>query len=322
MARLNKNIEVPGFQLQSDPKIYVTAISGRWLLERTTPSWRIDNPEIGFQRMVRESRARTIALSVLDQQRTFPNAIILATDKPSLDTQDSRIIIPFYIKFLVVDGQHRLYAQKYSECEATYACLIHTGLSEIEMARLFLEINDNQKRVPSSLRWDLVRLVRPADDEEAIETAELIYSLATEEESPLFQRIDLTGEQSEIQLKQGSIAPELRSILKKGPFYGLSYEQKYQIILQFFIAARERDKNSWGSADSSFYKARILRVLLRLLPEMIRKSKKSPMDLTFRNYLPFLKRIDESSLNTEMIRAAQGSAGMKAIYKQLYDQMF
>ncbi len=62
----NNGVEVPGFQLQDSPRIYVAAIPGRWLLERTTPSWRIDNPEIGFQRIVRERRAREIALAVLD----------------------------------------------------------------------------------------------------------------------------------------------------------------------------------------------------------------------------------------------------------------
>ena len=206
-------LEVPGFQLQEQPQIYVAAISGRWLLERCTPVWRIQDPELGFQRIVRESRARELALAVLDQHRVFPNAIVLATDRTGLALDNGRARIPSDIRLLVVDGQHRLWAQKYSEFTADYACIIHTCLSEVEMARLFLEINDNQRRVPSSLRWDLVRLVRPDDDPAAIAAAEMVYLLATERESPLFQRIDLTGEQSELLLKQGSLAPELRRLL-------------------------------------------------------------------------------------------------------------
>lgn len=319
----NKAIEVPGFQLQDSPRIYVSAISGGWLLEHTTPSWRIDDPEQGFQRVVREARAREIALAVLDQQRTFPNAIVLATDRIQLDVKDTTLLIPSDIKFLVVDGQHRLWAQKFSYHDALYSCIIHTGLSEVEMARLFLEINDNQKRVPSSLRWDLVRLVRPEDDPEAIAASEMVFLLATEEQSPLYQRIDLTGEQFEIQLKQGSLAPELKPLFtKRSPLFGFSFDQQYQIITQYLVAIREIDRDRWGKADSPFYRARVLRALLRLLPEMLRNIDSDSTTLMYHHFLPFLKRIDETSLNPDIIRAAQGSAGMKALYDQLHAQVF
>ena len=204
-----------GFQLQDNPSIICAMLPGDWLLRHTTPSWRIKDPHLGFQRMVRSERARQIALAVLDQHRTFPNAIVLATDVSTIEVDSGHITVPEDIRFLIVDGQHRLWAQRFSEFHAPYACLIHTGLSIEEMANLFLEINDNQKRVPSSLRWDLVRLVRPDHDPEGIAAAELVYLLATEQESPFFQRIDLTGEQSELQIKQGSLAPEFKILLSR-----------------------------------------------------------------------------------------------------------
>lgn len=316
-------ISVKGFKLQEAPTIYVTAIPGRWLLDRTTPSWRIDDPEKGFQRVVKEERAREIALAVLDQRRTFPNAIILATDTPGFQINGSDIQIPLGVRFLVVDGQHRLWAQNFSSFDAEYACLIHMGLSEINMARLFLEINDNQKRVPSSLRWDLVRLVRPDDDPYAIASVDIVYSLTTEDDSPLFQRIDLTGEQSEILLKQGSLAPEIKRLLTaRSPLYKLSFEQQYRIIMQYFISIRELDRDNWGTPNSSFYKARVLRALLRLLPDLIREIKKPPETISYLDFLPYIEKIDVNSLDTEVIRAAQGSAGMKAIYDQMKNQIF
>jgi len=317
-----KTISVKGFKLQEAPPIYVTSISGRWLLERTTPSWRIKDPEKGFQRVVREERARGIALAVLDQGRTFPNAIVLATDAAEFQV-NGLVQIPYSIRFLVVDGQHRLWAQKYSSYDAEYACLIHMGLSEIEMARLFLEINDNQKRVPSSLRWDLVRLVRPDGDPFAIASVDIVLSLTSEEDSPLFQRIDLTGEQSEILLKQGSLAPEIKRILTaRSPLYKLSFEQQYRIIMQYLISIRELDRDNWGTQNSSFYKARVLRALLRLLPDLIREMKKSPETISYNDFLPYIEKIDVKSLDTDVIRAAQGSAGMKAIYDQMKNQIF
>jgi len=313
-------IEVSGFRLQERPPVYVAAISGPWLLEHCTPVWRIKDPVLGFQRVVRETRAREIALAVLDQQRVFPNAIVLATDRSELEVGNGTARIPSDIRLLVVDGQHRLWAQRFSEFSAEYACVIHTCLSEVEMARLFLEINDTQKRVPSSLRWDLVRLVRPDDDPAAIGAAEMVYLLATEKESPLFQRVDLTGEQSEIELKQGSLAPEIRRLLTaRAPLSEYSFEQQYEIVTQYFLAIRELDRERWGTRDSSFYKARVLRALLRLLGDI---TKVPPVaGLTVQGFLPLLQRIDVASLRPDAIRAMQASAGVKAIYDQIKGQV-
>jgi DGQHR domain-containing protein len=251
----------------------------------------------------------------------FPNAIVLATDRGAFELGNGTLQVPSTIKLLVVDGQHRLWAQKFSEFPASYACIIHTGLSEIDMARLFLEINDNQKRVPSSLRWDLVRLVRPEDDPVTVAAADMVYQLATDEESPLFQRIDLTGEQSEIQLKQGSIAPELRKLLgKRSPLGKYSFEQQYAVLAQYFFAIKEVDREGWRSGESSFLEARVLRALLRLLSDI---AKGRTVDqLTAPSFLPFLSKIDAASLKPELIRAVQASAGVKAIYDQIKGQVF
>jgi len=62
----------------------------------------------GFQRIVNENRARQIARTVIDQERTFPNAITLASDIKKLEFADCALSLPEASKFLVVDGQHRL----------------------------------------------------------------------------------------------------------------------------------------------------------------------------------------------------------------------
>jgi DGQHR domain-containing protein len=311
----------PGFLFQESPRIYFCVLPGTWLLKRTTPSWRVEDPETGFQRVVREERARQIALAVLEQRRGFPTAIVLATDVREFEIDQCSILIQPRTRFLVVDGQHRLWAQKFSDYEAPYACLVHMGLTEVQMARLFLEINDNQRRVPSSLRWDLVRLVRPEDDPQAIAATEIIYQLATDEGSPLYQRIDLTGEQSELQLKQGSLAPEIRQLLgRKSPLHKIPFDQQYAVLVQYFAAIRGLDRQRWGRPDYEVYKARVLRAFLRLIPDLVRVIDKDCSRLSQRDFAPYLKRIDRTGLTSESIRAAQGNAGIRAIYDQIRSQ--
>lgn len=317
------NLEAPGFELQTSPQILVTGLPGKWVLSHSTPSWRIKDPKKGFQRMVREARAKTIARTVLDTGRSFPNAIVLATDVSEIQFADGMVSLPSKSKFMVIDGQHRLWAQSFSSYEATYASIIHLGLSEVEMATLFLEINDNQKRVPSSLRWDLVRLVRPEDDPHALATAELVYDLATTESSPLFQRIDLTGEQGEIEVKQGSLAPEIKTLVssRSSSLRALDYEGQYEALAAYLSALKQVDPSGWRRGDSPLVKARVLRAALRLLPLVASSLGKSPDRLSGAAYLKVLARIDPESLSSERIRAIQGSAGIRQIYESLAEQV-
>jgi DGQHR domain-containing protein len=318
-----RTLKVPAIILQQNPRIYSAVIPGKWLIGHSTPSWRIKNPKKGFQRVVREQRAREIALAVLNQARTFPNSIVLATDERDLEYDQSQLALPAGIRFLVVDGQHRLWAQYYADLEANYSCVIHMGLTKVEMARLFLEINDNQKRVPSSLRWDLVRLVRPDDDPTAIEAAELVYELANNPASPLYQRIDLTGEQAEIELKQGSIAPELKSLVssRRAGFKELDFDKHFEILTRFLAAIRAVDPQGWKGGKSTLMKARVLRALLRLLPDLSIKLHKPPHSISAREYVDFIQRINRETLAPERIIAAQGSAGIKQIHGLLKEQM-
>ena len=300
-------------------------ISGRWLLKHTTPSWRIRDPIKGFQRIVNEDRAKQIARTVLDRERAFPNAITLATDVKDFRESGGEIIIPARTRFLVVDGQHRLWAQTFSEKDGRYACIIHLNKTEREMAELFLEINDNQKRVPSSLRWDLVRLVRPAGDEAGVMASELVYELANRKESPFYISIDLTGEQKDVSIKQGSLAPEIKTLVgrvkkaKKGSTTG--FEEYASLLIRFFSAVRSLNPQGWGDPSSTYYKARVLRALIRVLVDIVLDAG-SVDELSAEILLRQLQKIDPETLSEERVRAAQGSAGVTDLYQEMRKQVF
>jgi DGQHR domain-containing protein len=297
-------------------------MSGRWLLEHTTPSWRLKDPTKGFQRIVNETRAKQIARTVLDRERAFPNAITLATDLADLKRSDGQIVIPDKIKLLVVDGQHRLWAQKFSDKDGLYACIVHLNKTEEEMAKLFLEINDNQRRVPSSLRWDLVRLVRPEGDEAGITAAELVYELATRQESPFYFSIDLTGERKDLGIRQGSLAPEIKTMVGKlKRVLDPTFEEYASLLIRFFSVVRALDPLGWGDPSSTYYKARVLRALVRVLTDLVLNAG-SLDDLNAPLLLRELRKIDPATLSEERVRAAQGSAGVTDLYQAIKSQVF
>jgi DGQHR domain-containing protein len=321
MAKTNRQ-KVKAILLQASPPVYVAIFSGRWLLKHTTPSWRLKKPLKGFQRIVREDRAKQIARTVLDQGRTFPNAITLATNLQDFKREGDEISIPKNVKFLVVDGQHRLWAQKFSDSNCEYVCIVHLKKTEKEMAELFLEINDNQRRVPSSLRWDLVRLVRPAGDEAAVTASELVYELATRQESPFYFAIDLTGEQKDVSIKQGSLAPEIKTLVSRAKKkHDPTFEEYITLLIRFFSAIRSLDSQGWGDPTSTYYKARVLRALVRLLADIVMKAK-SLEGITTELLLSDLQKINPETLSEERLRAAQGSAGVIDLYTTIKNQVF
>jgi DGQHR domain-containing protein len=313
-------ITVEAIQLQDAPPVYIVALPGRWLLSHTTPSWRSTDPELGFQRLVKEDRAKQIARTIIDKGRAFPNAITLATDAKKLAFKEGQLTFTANIKLLVVDGQHRLRAQKEALGDATYACIVHLAKTEKEMAELFLEINENQRRVPSSLRWDLYRLVRPDGELAAVTASELVYELATRKESP-FISIDLTGEDKEISVKQGSLAPELKTMVTRTKKREINFEEYFNLVVRFFTALKSLDPNGWGTPNSNFYKARVLRAFIRILTDLILRTPNLG-DLTTDAMRLLLQKVDQTTLSDERVRQAQGSAGVQDLYEEILKQVF
>jgi DGQHR domain-containing protein len=315
-------VRVTAILTQESPPVYVTALQGPWLLSHSTPSWRIEDPQKGFQRIVKKDRAMEIARTVLDHGRTFPNALTLATNAPSFPFADNILTLPANSKLLVVDGQHRLWAQKFSDVAGTYPCIIHLDRTEADMAFLFLEINDNQRRVPSSLRWDLVRLVRSGDQATAM-TADVVYELAIRKESPFNNGgIDLTGEKKEVVIKQGSLAPEIKTLINRDLKEHRGDTEEYLgLLINFFVAIRSMNPDGWGDPESPFYRARVMRAMIRILSDMLGKASKIS-DLTSTVIRKRLEKIDPETLSPEHLRKIQGSAGVLDLYREMQAQVF
>jgi DGQHR domain-containing protein len=316
--------KVPYLPLQESPLIYVAIVQGKWLYAHSTPSLRIKDPQRGFQRLVDQKRARVIARNVLESHHTLPNAIIVAGRERDFPKEDGKLVLPDKTSFLVVDGQHRLNASLYSDYNAPYAVIIHLGLSREGMANLFLEINENQKRVPASLRWDLYRLIRPADDEFKIVAAEIVFELATRMGSPLLQRIDLTGEQPKIKLTQATIAPEIRRIVasKKLPLREIDFEAQLTAYTTYLSAIRSLDPDRWDVGESDYYQPKVMRGLFRLFGDFLEREKRPIGEITSTDYAARLEKIDTDEIQPEVLRRVGGTAGVKAIYDTMKRQVF
>jgi len=161
-----------------------------------------------YQRMLKRSRLAKIR-DYITNDGIFPTNIVLNVDPKYLTfqraIQDEKAgqgsifgwlqLRPAYKAAWIIDGQHRLYAYAGHEAagRSVVTVLAFAGLDPSQQARLFIDINAEQKKVKQSLLQELyAELHWTADDPQVRVRAILskaIQILDTEPGSPLFGRI-------------------------------------------------------------------------------------------------------------------------------------
>ena len=124
-----------------------------------------------YQRLIKKKRLQEVR-SFINEGGYFPNSIIISIDtngkglvfdksSTKVDTTISRIgilhIPKRYRSAYIIDGQHRLYGYSdslYAETN-TIPVVAFVDLERSEQIKLFMDINENQKAVPKSLRVTL-----------------------------------------------------------------------------------------------------------------------------------------------------------------------
>jgi hypothetical protein len=150
----------------------------------------------------------------------------------------------------------------------------------------------------------------------------LVYLLATREDSPFYLSVDLTGEDRGDSIKQGSLAPEIKTLAAKAKKkHNPTIEQYESLLIQFFSAVKSLNPGGWGDPASTYYRARVLRALIRVLVDLVLEAR-SLDTLTAPFFLTKLQKIDPETLSEDRLRAAQGSAGVADLYQAIKNQVF
>ena len=100
-----------------------------------------------------------------------------------------------------------------------------------------------------------------------------------------------------------------------------AFEDYASLLIRFFSAVRSLDPQGWGDPSSAYYKARVLRALIRVLVDIVLKAR-SLDELSADMLLRRLQKIDPATLSEDRLRAAQGSAGVTDLYQAMRSQVF
>lgn len=256
--------EIPAYTFAIKAKhligIHYVAVRGR------------DQEEGAVQRPLSSRRINDIKNYILEGNTFFNSFILNWTDdnyKPVVAKQNITIhLTPAAAQ--VLDGQHRLTGlqaaieQDASIGETDLLVTLCVGLTTKEAAKIFLNINTEQRPVPKSLVFDLFGEVEN-DEEHAINRAtDLARALNDEPDSPLYRLIKFPGAargQGNIELSTFVAAFKDHLKPEKGTFqtYKLrDYDKQRAAISNFFLAIRDfySDAGIWEStAKNPFIRA-------------------------------------------------------------------
>ena len=177
---------VPALRLTDKTKeSYVLAVDSRNLAELAFVPQAEAGFKLFYQRLIKKAKIRAISEYVQGTERPFPNSVILAVDSPlrfePLESHSAkgspnevtfgRLHLPeTYGSCWVVDGQHRIYGSALGTRPTNLVATLLPA-TNLEKARYFLDINSNQTKIDSDLKWDLRAVLVPDDAEGRISAA-------------------------------------------------------------------------------------------------------------------------------------------------------
>ncbi len=133
---------------------------------------RAEDQQTGFQRVLDKKRAQDIASYIDDNLGTIPGSIILSAQPDAeLKLIGGGKTVEFTITpkaFLVLDGQHRVYGFTLASSAMRVPVVIYSGLTHVEEARLFIDINTKQRQVPNELLLDIKQLAQREGDRDKL----------------------------------------------------------------------------------------------------------------------------------------------------------
>lgn len=267
-------IEINAIECIQNNKKFYLAIFPKSLLTNTAKiSRKSENPEKGFQRLLNEARANQIA-KYFESGGVIPSPIILSSqNEAQLQYVEGKLIFNNISNaFLVLDGQHRLYGANLCNIDLNIPVVIFNNLTLEEEVTLFIDINTNQKGVPTTLLLDIKHLT---GNEDSLE----------QKQKFLFDELDkdsiMSGKLSADRSKVGKIS---RVVFNKATKELLSTssiaERDNQFILNFlknYLLACEKiiisSKSQQVKLSSSIFFRAFLAVADDIIKETVRRTK-------------------------------------------------
>lgn len=309
----------PSLKLEQNNKtFYITSLDTKVLKNIAYVLNREEDSIKGFQRVLNTNRAKDIARYMDSENGVIPSPLILSAQpnaKLNFDNKTSKVSFSnSKNSFLVLDGQHRLYGMLLSEKNHSIPVIIFNELNTYEEVNLFIDINTNQKGVPTTLLIDIKNLSGKETKKE-------------EKQRDLFEMLNkdsvLSGLMSATSSKVGKISKNTfnqatSKILDSGYFSDENIDVVYKAVRNYLQSA-ETVLLSTNSGKAKLTKSMIFRALFEIFNEVVELSFKRFNNLKLDSITETLSPI--GSLNYDNYIGSSNSVLVKMVSdmkKELY----
>ena len=301
-----------------------------------------------YQRMIKASRVRDIE-QYIEDGGFFPGSIIvnfnrkltkedaLGDKKTLADVRlDGRPVLitlpPYYGCAWVVDGQHRLYGYADSDLKGTETVPVVAFVEEspATQAKIFVDINKNQKAIESALLWDLCEDLYSESDDPKEQRLRAISRIAkrlnSESDSPFYEQVVIPKDPGGGNITLTTICTSLKQQRLIAPDEGLLHKDDYELTVEyasdriaaFFQVFKDELPTEWAAGDDHYVRTNAgFVVLLGILKDLLECNLR-PAELAdlakFRvavgNFLyPLLYHLQNTSAEQIAAYRAAGGAG-------------
>lgn len=223
---------------QNDHRFYFATIPIDDLFPYSFVARRDEDPVSGFQRTLTESRATDIAKYLASGKGSIPSNIVLSAQASANLSYSSDNKSITYVRepraFLVLDGQHRLWGYQKCTIRHRVPVAIYEGLSRAVEAKLFIDINTNQRGVPAALLLDIKHVAAMESVKEG-ELRQLFNQLNQDPKSALAGKLSasksVSGRVSRVTFNRA-----LGSALDGGVLADTDHENRYGLVRNFINA--------------------------------------------------------------------------------------
>lgn len=319
--------------------IYTFSMKISDLLDITYVAARGKSTEQGaVQRILNKQRISLIRKFVLDGNLFVNTFIVNWTDSENLPKiKKDTLNIPLQgRRAQILDGQHRIEGLREAitiqpeikDKEVLVSLTI--GLTTKEAAKIFLNINSEQKPVPKSLIYDLFGEA-VEDKEHAINRAtDIIEYLNSDLASPFFQKIKYPGGPKgagliDLAILVNSIKPHLEPDGVFNRLQLVEIEVQEKIILNFYLAIREtyqKANSLWDkSTENPFLKGAGFNGSFEFLVETLIPRCQADKNFSVEYFEKMMQLDTDYLITTSDFRKMDGKTARKSV-KAFFNECF
>ncbi len=255
---------------QGKYEYYLTSMTSSELFSVSFISRKSENKEEGFQRLLNKARARLIT-KYYEDGGAIPSPIITSLKKGesfSYSNNTSTLKMNLHeTSLMVLDGQHRLYGMNDLKVPIDVPVAIFVGLDLDEEARLFIDINTNQKGVPSALLLDIKSIAKTENEIEKRQ-ARLFDFLNIQ--GPLEKKL-LSTESKKGGISRVAFNESTKVIFEKGVLSDESDNIIQQAVLNYLIAFNNVLVET-HSENADLAKTTIFKAVMGIFDEVLNKT--------------------------------------------------